>query len=343
MAVPNPKRKSDLFGRFLLLFGSISVALIVAEISVRLMVPVRLVGPSVTEYDPTYGYRLRPGLTGSQSTPEFTWHFSFNSRGRRGPEPQSESPSIFFLGDSFTLGFGVDDGEEFPMLVGERLNRGGDGVDLGVVNAGLGNSGQGRWVKLLHSEAPALRPCLVVFQILANDFEDNIREDFFRVSPDGTLEERPIAPMSPGRRAQQLLQAVPLLTKTYLYGLVRQAYHGRSAGAVPTVVPAGAGHDPTRDLEESLTYRLVDEAATIVGNRGWPAIALVVDLPPTRLERVLEIFAEHGIPAEPISGKEQHPEWYYRIDGHWNQAGHENAADLVLSMMSQYTGLACGV
>ena len=103
----------------------------------------------------------------------------------------------------------------------------------------------------------------------------------------------------------------------------------RPTTAMTTVVQAGAGHDPTRDLEESLSYRMVDEAATIVGNRGWPAIALVVDLLPTRLERVLEILTEHGIPAEPISGKEEHPEWYYRIDEHWNQAGNASLSSPV--------------
>jgi hypothetical protein len=50
---------------------------------------------------------------------------------------------------------------------------------LGVINAGIGNSGNGRWIKLLKTEADQFKPRLV-------------REASFRVSDSGALHELPI-------------------------------------------------------------------------------------------------------------------------------------------------------
>ena len=88
----------------------------VSELFVRNFISVRDVGPSFTTYDPVYGTTLKKSFSAQRITPEFTMRFTTNSDGFRGPELGNlSSRSILFLGDSFTMGYGVNDGEEFPL------------------------------------------------------------------------------------------------------------------------------------------------------------------------------------------------------------------------------------
>ena len=89
------------------------LTLALCEVVVRIFIPVRNVGPSLTIYDPVYGKRLKKNFTATRTTPEFTMQFTTNSLGFRGPEPEVfPYRPILFLGDSFTAGYGVNDGEE---------------------------------------------------------------------------------------------------------------------------------------------------------------------------------------------------------------------------------------
>ncbi len=80
------------------------------------------------------------------------------------------------------MGYGVNDGEEFVARVRETLNeRSAEAVP--VINVGMGDNGNGRWVKFLRAEGEKYNPSLVVLQIHGNDFQDNIREQLFELSP----------------------------------------------------------------------------------------------------------------------------------------------------------------
>jgi hypothetical protein len=172
----------------------------ISELIVRSFVQVRDVGPSFTVYDPVYGQTLKKSFSARRITPEFTMRFTTNSDGFRGPElGMLSSRPILFLGDSFTMGYGVNDGEELPALVRAALSQRGSKM-VSVINAGVGNSGNGRWAKFLRAEARRYNPALVVLQIHANDFGDNIRERLFELSPAGELIELPVSSVGGERR-----------------------------------------------------------------------------------------------------------------------------------------------
>src|SRR3990167_3315053 len=153
----------------LLTATALLVAFVVAELVVRVAVPVRNVGPTFSEYDPVYGKRLKRSFACTRTTPEFTMRFSTNSLGFRGPEPAGfPGRGVLFLGDSFTTGYGVNDGEEFPDLVRRGLEASGIGVP--VVNAGSGNTGNGYWLRFLEREGTRFSPRLVVLGFCGNDF-----------------------------------------------------------------------------------------------------------------------------------------------------------------------------
>ena len=181
-----------LIQELVLVLASLAIGLGVCEIAVRVLVPIRGVGPTITTYDPYYGKALKESFSGQRITPEFTIRITTNSLGFRGPElgPLSRRP-VLFLGDSFTLGYGVNDGREFPALVDQSLRERGPGAKIPVVNAGLGNNGNGRAVKFLRTEGPRYNPALVVLQVHDNDFDDNISEALFELTPAGELRELP--------------------------------------------------------------------------------------------------------------------------------------------------------
>jgi hypothetical protein len=312
--------------RAALAVGSVLLCLVFAELVVRGCIPVRNVGPSFTVYDAQYGKRLRPDASIVRVTPEFTMVLSTNSLGQRGPEPEPDGPSILFLGDSFTMGYGVNDGEEFPALVREALSERGDAAVRSVVNAGIGDSGNGRWILFLRTEARRYQPRLVVLQVHENDFVDNRREGLFRLGSAGELIERPIAPPGLERHIQAVVEAVPGLASSYLVGLLRQVRLPAAAGSPGPSQRRPASVDP-------LTIRLIEEALTLCEGEGWPALALLVDLTPGHSQAVRAVFTARGVPVIRLPGKRERPDLYYRVDGHWNAAGHRFAADVVLEKL----------
>jgi lysophospholipase L1-like esterase len=310
------------------------VSLALCEIAVRVFVAVRNVGPSFTEYDAEYGKRLKRSFSAERITPEFTMRISTNSLGFRGPEPEGPlSGGILFVGDSFTMGYGVSNGEEFPALVGAALAGSGES-DVPVLNAGMGSNGNGRWLKLLHLEAPRFEPRLVVLQVQENDFADNLREGLYRLGPGGELREQPIPSISRARVFQEIVEAVPGLSYSHLIGLLRQVRLWR---APPPAPPPGAEKVRSEPWPaEQLTLRLIREALQICREHGWPVLALTADVAKPRLTWLRNLFADAGVPVVETPRKIERPDLYYVVDGHWNTAGHAFAAERILERLPQF-------
>lgn len=299
---------------------SMILAVAAAEFVLRKFVPLRDVGPSFTVHDPVLGKRVKASFSTERVTPEFRMRFSTNSLGFRGPEPHSAAAPILFLGDSFTLGYGVNDGEEYPALVREQLRRRFGDAAPPVFNAGIGDSGNGYWIKFLRNMTLGVAPALVVMQVFQNDFADNLNEGLFALGRDGALQELPVPPPGLLRRLQPLIDAIPFLPQSHLVGLVRQVRLPGRGGAEAPALPRG----------DALTLALIEEAIRICQERGWNALGIVVGLPQGREDAVAGLFTRYGVPAVVLPGKNQQPELYYAIDGHWNAAGHAFAARAVV-------------
>jgi len=299
--------------RLLLVSIGITVALVSAEIGVRLLVPVRTVGPIFSEYHPLYGQSLKKSFVGRRITPEFTMSFSTNSRGFRGPEVgELTSRPILCIGDSFTMGYGVSDGEEFPALLrGMLAERHGSEV-IPVVNAGVGAVGNGIWIKFLPREGAELDPRLVILELCGNDVRDNLREGLFRLSDRGMLIENPPPHPTRERRLQRLLEGVPGFSYSHLAGLMKQVWYLNVTLKRP-VVDGGS-----RRQGLDLTLRIWDEIVRISTDHEWPLLVLLVDVEDAHRDRILGFFSDRGIPVAEAPSKEARPDLYYRIDGHWN-------------------------
>ena len=251
-------------------------------------------------------------------------HFSTNSEGFRGPERRNtRNRPVLFLGDSFSAGYGVNDGEEYPDLVRKGLadKFGADAIP--VVNAAMGNIGNGYWIKSLQAEGHRLHPLLVVLQFCGNDFEDNIEDHLFDLSSKRELYELPPLLPGMGRRMQDLVESVPGLSDSYLMSMVRQAL----------VESPGEGFDTPALPKDRLTYAILEKTVDICSREHWPVLGLLVEVSGDRLAQLMKLFERHAVSLILVPKKAERPELYYQIDGHWNTMGHAFVASLVLDRM----------
>ena len=311
--------------RALLLVVSVSVGLGLSEVIVRYSGVVREVGPPFTRYDPVYGKRLRENLRATRKSPEFHIRYSVNSLGYRGPEPERfpQNP-ILFVGDSFTEGYGVSDGEEFPELIRRTLLEKHGRQAPPVVNAGIGNAGTGHWVKLLRLEGGRLDPRLVVLQFSDNDFADNLREAMYRLDADRSLIELPVRPPAMVHTINELVASTPGLSNTHLIALGYQLYHNYNRRQWAQAHPG-----ETMAAHEELTYRLWEEVLRICRDGGWPVVGLAVGITGDQQTRLRRMLDDRNASLIVVPSKQQRPDWYFATDGHWNPPGHAHVAEIL--------------
>lgn len=301
------------------------LATVAAEIAVRLFVPVRSVGPVGTTYDPVYGKALKKSYSCRRTGAEFTYTLSTNSLGFRGPEPKSlPKGAVVFLGDSFTMGSAVDDGEEVPALIAGKLDERYGRDVVPVVNAGVANNGNGRWVKFLRGEAERYDPSFVVMQVYINDFADNANERLFELDADGKLVERPVPKPGKAQRLQAIVESIPLVRYSYLVAIARQAVSN-------VMAKQQVMWDKTDPVTvDPLTYAILDEALRVsVTEHKWPTGIEIIECRPDQEARVREIAARYGVPVLRLPGKKERPDLYWKIDPHWHAQGSVWVADEV--------------
>jgi len=184
-------------GRREIVFGLVAmsmavvVGLIASEFATRLFKPQLLFRYPKGMYEghPTRGYRLAPNFRGEMSTPEYRTAIVTNSLGMR--EDRNVTPAhpgvfrVLAIGDSFTMGVGVERDETFLALAERALQA--RGVRVEILNAGVPGYGTREEVDVLARDGLALQPDLVLLCFfVGNDFWDNARDATLRVR-DGEL------------------------------------------------------------------------------------------------------------------------------------------------------------
>lgn len=127
------------------------------------------------EYDPHLFYKFKKGPCNFTNR-EFDVINLTNSAGLRDDEESLHNPSIIVLGDSFTMGWGVEQQNSFP----ERLEL---LVNQKVLNAGISSFGTAREVTLMDQLDLKNVNC-IVFQYHSNDYPENktFEENNFRLT-----------------------------------------------------------------------------------------------------------------------------------------------------------------
>lgn len=180
-----------------IVFGLVAVALVTMFLLGTMELATRLFKPQLLfrypngmyENHPTRGYRLAPNFRGEMSTPEYRTAVVTNNLGlREDTDVVPEHPGIFrvlAIGDSFTMGVGVEHHETFLTLAEQSLRVRGNAVE--ILNAGVPGYGTREEVDVLEKDGLALRPDLVLLCFfIGNDLWDNARPATLHVR-DGDL------------------------------------------------------------------------------------------------------------------------------------------------------------
>ncbi len=152
---------------------SVVLSLAIGELALRSFVtlPLARIDPEVRyRPDPVRRFSLLPNQTA------FTYGTRVNIDAdgfRRNDDlplaPQRNGPVILALGDSFTFGLGVRNGDTWPAQLEARL-RARTGQEIIVVNAGTISYGVFQEMELLRSTGLQIGPAIVVHGLYWNDF-----------------------------------------------------------------------------------------------------------------------------------------------------------------------------
>ena len=118
----------------------------------------------LAQYDENLFYKLKPG-DHQFSNLEFQNKFSINSQGVRDDNESLNFPEIICLGDSFTMGWGVEAEESFPSLIEKNTKQ-------KTLNLGISSYGTVReYLLLKQTEFDSCK--LLIIQYCSNDKYEN--------------------------------------------------------------------------------------------------------------------------------------------------------------------------
>lgn len=122
------------------------------------------VDPACSRYDPYVSYTLKSGSCVFSNMGEES-SYRINSAGLRDDEASLRAPAIIILGDSFSMGWGVEQDETFSELLEQASGK-------RVLNAGISSYGTAREMRLLERLDLAGAEYLVI-QYCDNDIQEN--------------------------------------------------------------------------------------------------------------------------------------------------------------------------
>lgn len=183
-------RKKEILINLLVLICAILIISIILELGLRILDKPEQIkdskGNSPYIPDNELGYRFKLNYSGRFTGNGFNVAFQTNSLGYRDSEfSTSDKSIIFMMGDSMTMGHGVEENETLADILEKNLSDKG----YKVYNFGMMHYSQKQEVKQLLEFMPVYKPKLVIVNFaLENDVLDNCEPiEPINLSPDMTL------------------------------------------------------------------------------------------------------------------------------------------------------------
>lgn len=257
--------------RLALIVGGVLFAALLSEFLLRTVYTVpEVANPlySFHESDPVLGWRGKRDVRMRFRRPDFDAMIAQGADGWRLPQPAPpEQPArrILVLGDSFTWGWGVSQGEVFTDRLQSLL------PDAAVYNRGVNGFGTGQQLLLLQQELAEQHYDAVVLMFFQNDVGDNInpkrgRRPLFALQGDRLVppHDPPVPLMNPVQRFfkdhSRLFQLLDFRISLIVRGLDDDA-------------PPQRHHDPV-DVHHGqlpgaeITQRLLEEMQRVIAAHG---------------------------------------------------------------------------
>ena len=186
--------------------------IVAAEFFLRVFHPM----PMLPRYIVATKYGVRgnmPNVEYMHKTPDYKVHFKINSKGVRSDReiPYSKADSIkriLILGDSFGMGYGVENENTFSETASNLLNA--RGIKNEVINLSVSGHGTEEELVTLTNEGLKYQPDLIILQFHRSDFNDNVRSKLFKLENDSLV-----------RDAAAYLPAVKIREKLFSYPIYR--------------------------------------------------------------------------------------------------------------------------
>jgi hypothetical protein len=284
-------RQMKRWNNVILLATSLGLSLVVGEVLVRAFLSDEVVlfprYHAAATYDGFTVRRLRPDTTFWHTSADGSWRFVVNKQGFRDNRnfayDHDGTLRVIALGDSHTQGFEVRQEHTYSAVIESYLDR--RGLEAEVINAGVSGFSTAEEAIFLEHAALKYDPDVVVLGFYANDFEDNIKSDLFRLK-DGELTVNKTT-HAPGTTILELHNAVGplrwLSENSYLYSLAMNTgwemaksallSHARKELATELAVTTGE----TSDYEKRLTARLIERMYRLCKDHG--IVFILLDIP----------------------------------------------------------------
>lgn len=181
------RKLRNIFLKISLIIISCLIAFIIIELYIRIFNAQSII-PRYVDTSP-YGIRKNIGnVRGKMITSEYSHKLTTNSQGFRGTKEYSlKKPlnvyRIIVLGDSLTLGYGVEDEETFSAVLEKRLS---SAKPSEAINMGVSGFGTAEELIQLREVGLDYNPDLVILAYFTNDSYNNIVSKLFKVK-DGKL------------------------------------------------------------------------------------------------------------------------------------------------------------
>ena len=272
-------------------------------------------------YDSELFYTLEPGAF-MFSNPEFSTQFVVNRIGVRDNQRSLEQPEIVVAGDSYAMGWGVQQDESFPELIERRTGR-------RVLNAAVSSYGTVREARLL-DRVDLSRTTTLIVQYAPNDFNEN---DEFLTRGNQYM---------PSRR-EEWLAAIAEQRRRGRYWPFRMVYDSVvwiKRGI--TGWPQG-GFEPTHYPPDAAAERFLN-ALMHASRKDLSALRIIVldvDEDPAFIRALDRLRRSETYPAYirgmrvvDLSGRLT-PDLHYVLDDHFNARGHAAIADAIIDAIGK--------
>ena len=209
---------------------SLITVFIIGEFIVRLLYKDKTVLFPRYHTDAQYGQftlrKIRPNSMFWHTSPDGSWKFTINNQGFRNDRDfEYEKPEgiirVISLGDSHTQGLEVRQDYTFSAIMEKYLKAQGPNAE--VINAGICGFSTAEELLFLENEGIKYKPNFVVLGFFANDFQDNINTNLFKLDENGDLLLQK-KQYIPGIKVQNIIYKLPfvkwLSENSYFYSLL---------------------------------------------------------------------------------------------------------------------------
>ena len=259
---------------------SMLLTLAASELLVRWLDPQAIMLPR-SRFSAAYGLEFHPNrVMINELAGQWRFEYSTNAQGHRGPVLPLASrylqPNVVVLGDSYTFGYGIADGQDYPARMRALL-----AGSHGVVNLGVGGWGLTQEIRRYYDLGRLYEPQVVVLQFTGNDPSDNLLYNVTRVDA-GRLLFQDRDESSAISLVKRWLSDSPL-QRSHLYALARghmyYLFRGReiAAAAAASASAGTARAAPANPPAQQFHNDLLEAFAADLSSRGIRLLLIAVD------------------------------------------------------------------